>query len=138
MATERKAAPLTIKQITAMQAGKYGEATGLVHRLCSGLLRELSRNADCLDDARRAAERLHEITGVRPEHERVLVVVSPPLGLSGLPAIEVYSDPRVKLKLAFECDRLPTPWNKFKESVAVQQAETLCIPPWIWEVKDER
>ncbi len=122
---------LTIKQLTAIRAGNYGKMTGMVHRLAETALAAMVVDDETRDDLRRAQERINEETRVRPEHERVLILLTKPLADGGSPAIEVYSDARVKLKIAFEDDRLPLNWEHFIESTPVQQTEIQVIPDWL-------
>lgn len=121
----------TTKQLLAIKAGKYGQLTNMIHQLADSALKDGAALNDAQDDTRRVAERLLEFTTVRPEHERVLILLTRPLGEKGLPALEVYCDRRVKLKVAFEDDRLPMNWNNFKEEITYP--EIICVPTWINE-----
>lgn len=127
---------LTIKQLTAIRAGNYGKMTGMVHRLAETALAAMAVDNDTRDDLRRAQERINEETRVRPEHERVLILLTKPLADGGFPAIEVYRDARVKVKVAFEDDRLPLNWESFMESTPVQQMEVQVIPDWLRSFDD--
>lgn len=126
--------PFTIKQLNAILTSKFGTLTNLVRSLADSTLREIARNGECEDDARRTSERLSEYTEVRPEHERLLIVLCPPLGKGGLPAVEVYADRRVKVKIIMEGDNLPLPWESFKEGCPVQQTEVACVPEWLYQL----
>lgn len=122
---------LTVKNLEAILKSKFGALTPKMHQLANAVLNESARTDEARDDARRATERVQEITRVRPEYERVLLLLTRPLGDSGFPAIEVYYDPRVKIKIAFEDDRLPKLWDDFRESVPVQQTDLFIIPDWL-------
>lgn len=121
---------LTLKQVQAMRVGQFGKLTTKVHQLAETALTEMVLVNDAKDQARRIYERLQEYTELRPEHERVLLMLTRPLGATGLPAIEMYSDVRVKLKVAFEDDELPFIWDKFKYDT---RPEIQCIPTWLHE-----
>ena len=103
----------------------------MIHKLANAVLQEMVVDADVRDDLRRAQERINEETRVRPEHERVLVLLTRPLADGGSPAIEVYHDARVKVKIAFEGDRLPLNWQDFMEARPIQQTEIQVIPDWL-------
>lgn len=120
---------LTLNQLAAIRAGKYGSLTRLIHQLADHAQRESGAANDARDDARRLAERLQEFTEVRPEHERVLILLTRPLGETGLPALEVYRDRRAIVKIAFEDEKLPLIWQSLKDTMA---PETKVIPSWIY------
>ncbi len=123
--------PLTIRNLQAILKSRFGALTPKMHQLAEAALAGMVVDAETRDDLRRAQERINEETRVRPEHERVLILLTKPLADGGSPAIEVYSDPRVKLKIAFEGDRLPLNWQHFMESTAIQQTEVQVIPDWL-------
>ncbi len=123
--------PLTIKNLQAILRSKFGALTPKMHQLAETALAAMVVDEETRDDLRRAQERINEETRVRPEHERVLILLTKPLADGGSPAIEVYSDARVKLKIAFEDDRLPLNWEHFIESTPVQQTEIQVIPDWL-------
>lgn len=123
--------PLTVKQLTAILNSRFGTHTKMIHKLANAVLQEMVVDADVRDDLRRAQERINEETRVRPEHERVLVLLTRPLADGGSPAIEVYHDARVKVKIAFEGDRLPLNWQDFMEARPIQQTEIQVIPDWL-------
>lgn len=120
-----------MKQLEAVGRGSYGRTSTLIHTLARNALEHLTALGDARDDVRRAAERIAEFTEVRPEHERALVVVCRPRAPGGLPAVEVYSDRRVFVKLTFDDERLPWNWQQFKDSITYP--EVFCLPQWIYE-----
>lgn len=120
---------LSMKQIAAIRAGTYGKLTGMIHQLAETALRESAAVNDARDSARRLVERLQEYTNVRPEHERVLILLTRPLGETGLPALEVYKDRRAIVKVVFEDEKLPIMWNDLKDTMA---PETKVIPSWLY------
>lgn len=120
---------LTLNQLTAIRAGRYGNLTKMIHQLAETALTESAAVNDARDSTRRLAERLQEYTNVRPEHERVLILLTRPLGETGLPALEVYRDRRAIVKVAFEDEKLPLIWQDLKDTMA---PETKVIPSWIY------
>lgn len=123
--------PLTIKNLQAILKSKFGALTPKMHQLAETALSAMVVDAETRDDLRRAQERISEETRVRPEHERVLILLTRPPVDGGIPAIEVYRDARVKVKIAFECDDIPLPWRNFMEGVPVQQTDMQVIPDWL-------
>lgn len=121
---------LTMKQLLAIRNGNYGKMTQLINRLVDTALAESAAVGDSQDGLRRCVERLKEFTELRPEHERVVIQLTRPLGEGGLPAIEVYADRRVKLVMGFEDDKLPFWCESFMEQ---QRPEIQVIPSWIFE-----
>lgn len=122
---------LTEKQLLAIKSGAYGKLTKMIRSLAETGLHALERAAESHDEARRSAERVSEFVEVRPEHERVLIRLTRPLGEKGLPAIEVFHDARVKVRIAMDDDELPLMWDAFVEQCPIQDTEIQVIPDWL-------
>ena len=129
--------PFTAKQLDAVIAGTYGRNTSMIHRLATQLQRELALSDDLRSNVARSnadiSEREYALTRLRPEHERVRVIVTRPLGERGLPAIEVHADARVKVSLELPGDSVPRGF----EGVHENYPSLLVLPPWVAEYCDQ-